>query len=96
MQAAHELPELRLGIGIATGPLLTGHIGSRTRRIYTVMGNTVNLASRFQQMTREVEQIVLMSETTAQAVGMAELAVHGSVTVRGKQHPVLLFSLPMA
>ena len=56
---------IRLGIGINSGPMVVGNLGSEHRHAYTVMGATVNMASAIQQLTREYRYDILLGEATA-------------------------------
>lgn len=59
---------ITIGIGIHTGPLIAGYVGCLERMEYTVMGDTVNVASRLQSLTKEYSVPILVSEATRAAI----------------------------
>jgi len=90
----HGLPVVNVRMGIASGEVTVGNIGSETSRGYTVIGDTVNLASRLEQANKFYGTQILVSEATRDLAGDA-LAFReiDSLRVAGKLEPVRVFEL---
>lgn len=85
---------LRLRIGLSSGPMVVGNMGSSTRMVYTVSGDPVNLCARLQKANKIYGTEILLSDPTEREVEDAfELREIDAVRVRGKQRQVLLYEL---
>ena len=88
---ARGWPELNIGVGISSGDMNVGNMGSRFRMAYTVLGDTVNLGSRLEGLTKEYGVDIIVSAATAAAVPDYLFRELDLVRVKGKREPIAIF-----
>jgi adenylate cyclase len=88
------LPDVKLGVGVASGEMVAGTIGSPKRMDYTVIGDSVNLAARLEKITKVYGVEIVICEDTAAAVdGTWPLRELDTIRVRGRSRPSRIFQV---
>ena len=88
------LPPLRMRVGVGTGKLLCGDIGSEVRMEFTVIGSTVNLAARLEGLNKTLgTQLLLCPQTYARVKEWIKARRFPQVTVRGLSHPMDVYTV---
>lgn len=87
-------PTLHIGVGINTGEMLFGNIGSEQRMDFTVIGDSVNLGARLESSTKELHAAIVISEATYELIrDVAKVRPLGEIHVKGKQQGIVVYEL---
>jgi adenylate cyclase len=89
-----EKPELKMRIGLCTGPAVVGNMGSKNRMDYTMMGDTVNTAARLEAVNKVYGTYTLVGDSTYRSAGGNIMSREiDSVIVAGKKDPVTIYEI---
>lgn len=88
---AYGYPEINIGVGLNSGPMNVGNMGSDFRRAYTVLGDAVNLGSRLESLTKQYGVGLICGETTR--AGQTDFLFRrlDKVKVKGKNEPIVIY-----
>ena len=93
-QSVQNKIQLKIGIGVASGEIIAGYVGTQSRAIYTCIGDIVNLASRIENHTKTALHPLLIDDNTRLGLsGTYQLDDLGPTLFRGKQNLVNIFSV---
>ncbi|MBD2257833.1 adenylate/guanylate cyclase domain-containing protein [Pseudanabaena sp. FACHB-2040] len=96
LRKVEDFCPLPIGIGLHSGEVVAGCMGSGSHLEFTVIGDTVNVAARIEGLTKSVDQPLLLSQTTQQQlsrVSQGELRSLGPLLLRGREEPLEIFTL---
>jgi len=92
--AAEGKAQLDIGIGVNSGEMIAGNIGSSSIMSYTVIGDNVNLGARLESLNKEYRTRIIISEATrALVTGPYDIRPLGDVVVKGKTRAVAIFEV---
>ncbi len=90
-----DIPFTNVGIGLDAGEVITGNVGTADRKQYSVIGNTVIMAARLEQLNKEYNSNVLVSKEVLERISSTNLISEflGSIKVKGRTEPVEVYKL---
>ena len=90
-----QIPQLKIGIGLHAGEVVTGNVGTSTRKQYSVTGNVVILASRIEQLNKKFDSTILISKEVLDKIKVESIKPKslGEVAIKGRSKEVEIFKL---
>ncbi|HJQ37581.1 MAG TPA: adenylate/guanylate cyclase domain-containing protein [Thermoanaerobaculia bacterium] len=95
-RAANNLPPVRIRVGINSGPAVVGNVGTEKRVDYTVLGSSVNIASRLESGVAKPGQLVISQNTLDRVVGSFDTEALGEFALKGLQQKMPVFAVKTA
>jgi len=93
-QAAQNRIQIKIGIGIATGRVIAGYTGTQHRATYTCVGDTVNIAARIENYTKEAQRPILIDQYTSEGLpNDIEIESLGPMLFKGKKQEIRIFAV---
>jgi class 3 adenylate cyclase len=93
-QAVQNKPQIKIGIGIASGQVIAGFTGTQHRATYTCVGDTVNLAARIENHTKVAGKPILIDNYTREGLsGNIQIEDLGGITFKGKHQAIHVFAV---
>jgi adenylate cyclase len=91
----HGLDEFRMGIGVNSGPVMSGTVGSERRLEYAAIGDTTNVAARLEAATKDIGGGLLLADSTRRLLvrDADRLERHGEIELRGRSEGILVWTL---
>lgn len=91
--AGASLPDFRIGVGLHSGSLVIGHIGSTLKTDYTAIGDTVNVAARLETLSREHDGGIIASEACVSQVSGLHLGRCTELALKGRSQPIRAYAV---
>lgn len=88
-----KIPDIKIGIGLHAGEVVTGNVGTSTRQQYSVTGNVVIIASRIEQLNKKYDSTILISKEVLDKIKIENYKSLGEVNVKGRQKPINIFQI---
>lgn len=95
LSKAGEIPETRIGMGIHSGEVITGNIGNEHRKQYSISGKAVIIAFRLEQLNKEYQSELLISEEVKRRIVLGHVAINrlGLLPLKGLEQPVEVYQV---
>ena len=95
-QEMQNKPKIKIGIGIASGQMIAGFTGTQNRATYTCVGDTVNLAARIEEYTKQAGKPILIDKFTREGLpDSIQAEALGEITFKGKNQAVNIFAISL-